>query len=134
MFSIAGRATAFVNAPITAVLRSSTGNLVQADGAVIPQYSQVTLQIEVQALSTQDLRQIDTISQQADMRAVYLNAPVRALNGPLQLGGDLLTFYGSDWLVTQVLEDWGNGEWVKVVVTRQDPAPAVPDPSSTGAA
>ncbi|MBO1326052.1 hypothetical protein K2X14_10200 [Acetobacter sp. TBRC 12305] len=134
MFSIALRATGVVNAPITATVRSSTGNVVQADGAVTPQYSAASLQIEVQALSTQDLRQIDTISQQADMRAVYMNAPLRALNRPLQLGGDMLSFYGSDWLVTQVLEDWGNGEWVKVVVTRQDPPPATPAPSVTGAA
>lgn len=121
IFGVAGGLCAPINPHITGTLKGSTGNVINDDGSVTPQYTTVSVEMEVQAVSSQDLRQIENINQQADMRSVYVRGAVRALNRPLQMGGDILTFYGSDWLVTQQLEEWGNGEWSKVLVTRQMP-------------
>ena len=107
------------NIPVT--IKYSAGSADNPDGSVTPLYGTATLTAKVQALSSDDLKQIEDINQQTDMRAVYVRGAVRALMRPLQIGGDILTFYGSDWLVTQQLEEWGSGEWSKVVVTRQMP-------------
>ena len=122
VFGLAGNLCEAVNPHITASVRFSTGCTDNPDGTVTTQFDTATLEIEVQALSSEDLKQIEDINQQADMRAVYVLGAVRALMRPLQIGGDILTFYGSDWLVTQQLEEWGNGEWSKVAVTRQMPS------------
>ena len=121
IFGVAGGLCAPINPHITGTIRGSTGSVTNDDGSVTPQYTTVSVEMEVQAVSSQDLQQIENINQQADMRSVYVRGAVRALNRPLQMGGDLLTFYGSDWLVTQQLEEWGDGEWSKVLVTRQMP-------------
>lgn len=121
IFGAAGNLCAPINPHITGILKGSTGSIINDDGSVTPQYTTVSVEMEVQAVSSQDLRQIENINQQADMRSVYVRGAVRALNRPLQMGGDILTFYDSDWLVTQQLEEWGNGEWSKVLVTRQMP-------------
>ncbi|CEF54623.1 hypothetical protein [Acetobacter ghanensis] len=121
IFGAAGSLCAPINPHITGTLKGSTGSVTNDDFSVTPQYTTATVEIEVQAVSSQDLQQVENINQQADMRSVYVRGAVRALNRPLQIGGDILTFYGSDWLVTQQLEEWGNGEWSKVLVTRQMP-------------
>ena len=128
-FERAGRLTACANPPLMATLLASTGSSVNADGSQTPRYTatQLEVEVEVQALGAQDLRQLGGLSQQADMRAVYARGVVRALDRPLQCGGDILQFYGSDWLVTQSLQEWGGGGWVKVLVTRpMPPAPFTP--------
>lgn len=122
IFGAAGNLCAPINPHITGTLKGSTGSITNDDFSVTPQYTTTTVEIEVQAVSSQDLQQVENINQQADMRSVYVRGAVRALNRPLQIGGDILTFYDSDWLVTQQLEEWGNGEWSKVLVTRQMPS------------
>lgn len=121
IFEAAGGLCAPINPHIIGTIKGSTGSVTNDDFSVTPQYTTATVEIEVQAVSSQDLQQIENINQQADMRSVYVRGAVRALNRPLQIGGDILTFYGSDWLVTQQLEEWGDGEWSKVLVTRQMP-------------
>ncbi|ATJ91543.1 hypothetical protein HK16_05815 [Acetobacter senegalensis] len=106
---------------IPATLKASNGSTVNDDFSTTPQFIEVRIWIEVQALTSQDLQQVENLSQQADMRAVYIRGGIKALNRPLQCGGDIINFYGSDWLVTQSLEEWGDAEWCKVVVTRQLP-------------
>ncbi len=119
IFGLAGNVTDTINARITAQIMYSTGFTTNADGSQAPAYNTADVQIEVEALSSEDLKQIETISQQADYRAVYVYGALNAINRALQIGGDMLVFFGAKWLVTQQLEDWGNGEWSKVVVTRQ---------------
>lgn len=121
LFGIAGRMTGAVNPCIPATLKASNGCTVNPDFSTTPQFIEARIWIEVQALTSQDLQQIENLNQQADMRAVYIRGGIKALNRPLQYGGDIINFYGSDWLVTQSLEEWGDAEWCKVVVTRQAP-------------
>ncbi|MFT8720023.1 hypothetical protein [Acetobacter sp.] len=122
VFGLAIPMCANVNPHTQAAIRVSTGNFENADGSPNTQYQTVFVDIEVQAVSSADLKQIENINQQEDMRSVYLFGAAKALNRPLQIGGDILTFYGSDWLIAQQLEEWGNGEWSKVLVVRQLPS------------
>ena len=124
IFALAGRLSGTVNPCVAATLLSSTGSVTNPDGSQTPTYTTQVLQIEVQALAGEDLQQVQNIAQQADRRVVYLPAAGRALNGALQCGGDILQFYGANWLITQSLEEWGEGEWSKVLVTRQSSPPA----------
>ena len=119
VFGLAGNATQSINSFIPATLKASNGYTVNSDFSITPVDTDVCIWIEVQAVSGQDLQQIENINQQADMRAVYIKGGIKALNRPLQYGGDIINFYGSDWLVTQSLEEWGDAEWCKVLVTRQ---------------
>lgn len=125
LFAIAGSAIRSVNPPIQATLKQSTGSMLGPSFKPIPTYAEIPVMIEVQALSSQDLQQIENISQQADMRIVYVVGEVRGIARGPQTGGDMFNFYGSDWLVTQQLEEWGAGEWSKLVVTRQTPSPSI---------
>ncbi|NVN09712.1 hypothetical protein [Nguyenibacter vanlangensis] len=125
IFAAAGGATAAVNPSIQATLKQSTGSTPGPGFRPIPTYAEIPVMIEVQALSSQDLQQVENISQQADMRIVYVVGEVRGIARGPQTGGDMFNFYGSDWLVTQQLEEWGAGEWSKLVVTRQTPSPSI---------
>ncbi|WP_338332001.1 hypothetical protein [Acetobacter sp. LMG 32666] len=124
LFALAGRLSSAVNPCVAATLLASTGSVTNPDGSQTPTYTPLALRIEVQAVAGADLQQVQNITQQADRRVVYLPAAARALNRPLQCGGDILQFYGADWLITQSLEEWGEGEWSKVLVTRQSSPPA----------
>lgn len=119
VFAIAGNLTPIINPHITATLKISDGVEVTDDFSTRPKFIYMPIKCEVQALSTSDLKQIENINQQSDMRAVYIIGGIKALNRPLQCGGDIINFFGSDWLVTQQLEEWGDGSWTKVAVTRQ---------------
>lgn len=119
VFGIAGHAIAPVNPRITAIVKINDGYTVGLDYKPIPQDLELLAEIEVQAMSTSDLRQVENINIQSDMRAVYIIGGIKGLNRPLQTGGDLLHFYGSDWKVVQVLEEWGEAQWSKLAVARQ---------------
>ena len=119
VFGIAGKLTVPVNPHLTAQLLIADGYEVADDYSTIPKHITLDIRIEVQAMSSSDLEQIENMNQQSDMRAVYIIGGIKALNRPLQYGGDKMVFYGSEWLVTQVLEEWGDGTWSKVAVTRQ---------------
>lgn len=124
VFGIAGRLITPVNPRIVATVKVSNGYVVDDNFQAVSQDLRLTADIEVQALSTSDLQHVQNINQQSDLRAVYVFGGIKGLNRPLQTGGDVLTFYGSDWKVVQVLEEWGNAEWSKLVVARQiDQAP-----------
>lgn len=124
LFALAGRLSGAVNPCVTATLLSSTGSTTNPDGSQTPTYTTRDMQVEVQALAGEDLQLVANMARAADRYVVYLPAAARALDRPLQCGGDILRFYGADWLITQSLEQWGEGEWSKVLVTRQSsPAP-----------
>ena len=122
-FERAGRLTACANPPLMATLLASTGSSVNADGSQTPRYTTTQLEVEVQALGAQDLRQLGGLSQQADMRAVYARGVVRALDRPVQYGGAILPFYGLGLPVNQSPLRSGAGPVVKAVGTRSTPPP-----------
>ena len=78
---------------------------------------------QIQALDGKDLEQLDDISQQGDVRAMYWQGLLQGVNRPAQTGGDLVTRAdGTLWLVAKVLETWGL--WTKAAIVRQMPTVA----------
>ncbi|WP_438381476.1 hypothetical protein ABHV46_10820 [Asaia sp. BMEF1] len=124
VFSLASGALGIVNPATTVTVKCSDGYEIQPDGSPKLKTFTLTAQADIQAVSAGDLEHVASINQQADMRAVYIRGGLKGLSRPLHVGGDLLNFYGSDWLVTQPVEEWGYGEWSKVIVTRQTAAPS----------
>lgn len=119
LYGIADSVLGCVN-PLTSVtVKCSDGYETTPDFRRIPKYFTLEVMADIQALSWGDLEHTANINQQSDNRAVYIRGGLKSLSRPLQVGGDILTFYGSDWLVTQPAEEWGYGEWCKVIVTRQ---------------
>lgn len=115
-----------VNPDVSAILRRSTGYTVDADFQQVPTYQDLPISAQVQALSYQDLRQIDGLNINGTRRAVYLSGSAMATVRNLQAGGDLVVFPvgtlpgGDIWLVAYVLEQWP--DWAKCVLTLQNGA------------
>ena len=112
-----------VNSDITITWRQSTGYTTSSDGRPSPTYANVTVRAQVQAQSSQQLKQTDYISQQGVRRDVYMYGDVEAINRPHAIGGDLLIFPevpgqpNMTWLVNEVFETWPR--WCKVSVVLQ---------------
>jgi hypothetical protein len=119
LHGIVSGAIGAVNPFITATLQMSDGYTTAADGTPTPAYTTSTAQIQVQALSASDIRHLDQMNITGVMRKVWLYGDWQSVVRPLGKGGDLLTFNGQTWLVTQVLETWP--DWSSVAVTLQMP-------------
>lgn len=126
LYSLSASLTAMVNPLINATLKRFVGMEQAEDYSTQPRYEELSVQIEVQGLTSSELQFIENIEQQSDLRAVYLRGAAGALSRPLQQGGDLLHFDGFDWLITQVCEQWEGDQWRKVIVTRQTAPPLPP--------
>lgn len=107
-----------VNPETAAVLYQSTGYLTNADGSRSPQYQITSANLQVQALSTDDLKHVNSLNITGIVRKVYLpgsqwSSVVRAA----LRGGDIFVFGGHEWLVSTVSESWP--DWASVIVTQQ---------------
>lgn len=90
-----------------------------ADYKRVPKYTQTDgVPLQIQPLTTKDLRFLDGLNVQGTERAVYLNGSLLGIQRLGQKGGDLLCFDGAVWLTTAVIETWRTG-WCKVGVTLQ---------------
>lgn len=119
LHGIASGIVGAVNPPVPIVIKVSTGYTTAADGSRAPSYAApVTVLGQVQALSYQDLAQMDGLNIQGEKRAVYINGRVDGLIREENKGGDIVTFNGHTWLVVLVLEYWP--DWCKFAITRQD--------------
>lgn len=119
-----------INADVVATLRRSGGFTTLPDGTQRPEYTDVPgIIVQVQALSGDDLKQIEGLNIQGVKRVAYLNGAALAIVRNLQFGGGLFIFppgtmpEGDTWLVTQSLEQWGPGaEWSKILIVLQNGA------------
>ena len=117
---IANGATSAVNLNEIVTLLPSTGFTMGAGAKQIPSYGvPVTGPANVQALDNDDLKQIDGLNIQGEIRAIYLRGALAGVIRPDQKGGDLIQrgFPVQKWLVVKVLESWPN--WAKAVIVRQ---------------
>jgi hypothetical protein len=122
LHAIAGPLVAAVNPSTPLQLQRSTGSTIGSDGKQTPTYAApVTVMGQVQALTYDDIHQLDYLNIQGIRRAIYLEGNWEGLDRSRNKGGDLITFPdGSIWLVAHVLERWPH--FVKVAVTLQDNA------------
>lgn len=112
-------AIAVVNPTIYGQIKRSTGYTTAADGTRIPTYAVIdNVPMQVQALSNDELRQLEGLNLQGNKEAVYLYGQYAGLVRVNQQGGDLLLFSGNTWLAVTVLENWP--DWTKLAVVMQN--------------
>jgi hypothetical protein len=121
LHGIVGPYIGAVSPALVGMLKVSTGNTIGADFVQVPTYRVYkNVSMDVQALTADDLKQIDSLNQQGILRAVYLNGNVEGLDRPAGKGGDILIFKNQTWLVFHVLETWDSAGWCKVAVVLQE--------------
>lgn len=126
LHQIVSGAIGAINPFIPVTVQKSTGYTTDATGKRTPQFSNVATTGQVQALSGDDIKQLENlgIAIQGVMRSVYLNGDWQGLVRVDGTGGELFQFarpghsQPDTWRVTQVLETWP--DWCKVAVTLQD--------------
>lgn len=107
-----------INPFITATLRQSTGYTTNPDGSRTPTYTDTVMQVQVQALTTEDLMQLDGLNIQGSRHSVYMNGNWNGAIRAAKQGGDLLKFNRQTWLAVAVLESWP--DWTRLAVVLQD--------------
>lgn len=127
--ALTARPVGMVNPPVPCTWLRSTGYQTQDDGSQEPQYAAgVPLSGQVQMLSGKDLKAVDGLNVQGEMRSLYAQGNIQGVSDPQGRGGDMITFAdnktvppdlrNSVWLTVQVLETWSGG-WSKVAMVRQ---------------
>lgn len=101
----------------------SNGYVTDDAGKRTPKTLTLTVEAQVQALSSSDLKHIDGQNITNNMRSVYMYGNAVGVVRADQLGGDILVFpevpgnCNRNWLITQVVETWP--DWCHVIVTLQ---------------
>ena len=120
---LANKYTRLTNNNIQVNWVQSTGYVTDSAGKRVPTTITLTVDAQVQALSTSDLKHIDGLNITGVMRTVYLYGNAAGVVRADQIGGDILRFpevpNGTirNWLITQVVETWP--DWCHVIVTLQ---------------
>ena len=106
------------NEPVT-VLRS-TGYTIGTGAKQVPQYAAGELASgQIQALDSDDLKQLDGLNIQGTLRAIYIRGSLIGASRPNVTGGDIVQrgTPAKNWLVVKVLESWP--DWTKAVIVLQ---------------
>jgi hypothetical protein len=115
---IANAYTQTINPNQSVVVLSSDGYTVDPlTRRQVPAYVSTPGEANIQALSADDVKQMDGLNIQGTLRAAYLYGQVAGVIKPDERGGDMLVFDGGVWLVVKVLEQWP--DWCKVVICYQ---------------
>lgn len=122
---LANSMTSTINPNVLGTLLLSTGNTTAATGKQVPTFAVpiTDVSMQVQPLTTGDLKHLDALNIQGVDRAVFMDGAISGVERLAQKGGDFLFFSGSWWLVKAVLAAWSDSGWVKVAVTQQVKAP-----------
>lgn len=123
LHALAGPIVAAVNPWVTAQWLPSAGAYTTtADGERTPVApTPLPAQVQMQALSFDELKQVQGLNIQGEKRALYVEADVKGVARADGRGGDRFTMPdGSKWLVVLSLENWfTTAGWCKVAITRQ---------------
>lgn len=114
---IANRATSTINPNVPGVFQVNTGFTTIQGGKRVPSYNSVDVIVQLQELSSTDLRQVDSVNIQGILRSAYLNGNFNGVNRPEQKGGDILMIGEEKWLVVKVPELWP--DWCRVIINLQ---------------
>lgn len=114
---IANRATSTINPNVPGVFQVNTGFTTLPGGTRVPSYNSVDVIVQLQELSSTDLRQVDSVNIQGILRSAYLNGNFNGVNRPEQKGGDILMIGEEKWLVVKVPELWP--DWCRVIINLQ---------------
>jgi hypothetical protein len=128
LHSIARPLIRAVNPEITAQFLASTGNTPTPSGKQTPTYAApVSVSIQVQPASQQDLQHTEYMNMQGEFRTIYLRGEASGIVRLQQKGGDLFQFaeFAGDpvanWLTVNAGEKWNvnNGGWTRALVQLQ---------------
>lgn len=108
------------NTPVT--IQASTGYTTGAGLKQVPVYAApVSGPAQIQALDSDELRNVDSQNLQGDIRAIYLRGPLHGVIRPDGKGGDLITVasgvHAGVWLPFKILETWP--DWTKAAIVKQ---------------
>ena len=127
--NIANSVTRTVNPNVWATIRHSTGYTTGDDGTQVPSFTEFTVPVQVQPITTGDIQKLEALNIQGVHRAIYVSAEVEAQIRVDKQGGDQIVFPAgvmpedndnpTTWIVTAVLEVFGN-RWRKIAVTLQN--------------
>lgn len=116
--------TVAINPDVIGSILVSTGYATDGAGVRTPSYTRTDgVALQVQALSSGDLKHVDSLNIQGNLRTVLLDGSLAAVQRLNQKGGDLLHFLSSYWLVETVVEPWDTAGWCRVVVSQQVSGP-----------
>jgi hypothetical protein len=119
---LANGATQAINPNETVSVLRSTGSTPGPGARQVPSYAaSVSASAQVQALDGDDLKQIEGLNIQGNLKAIYIYGELAGVLRPNQTGGDLIKRKNDTetWLVVKILEAWPN--WVKAVIVLQGP-------------
>jgi len=125
LHSIVAPVIAAVNPPLLCTLQASTGYSTAGDGARVPSYAApVNIEIQCQALTYNDLTQVNGLNIQGKKLAMYIFGDWEGVVRSESKGGDLITLPdGTVWLCVMVLEDWAlSSGWTKIAAALQGTA------------
>jgi hypothetical protein len=120
LHAVVGPLVGAVNPFQPATIQVSAGYATSTGGARTPQYQTFAgVTVQVQELSTADLRQLDALNVQGSTRKVYVSGEVDAILRFAQKGGDLVILSdGTVWQTTAVMERWP--DWCCIAATLQN--------------
>ena len=107
-----------VNPVVSATVRRNLGYITMQDGSRTPNMFDSTANVQVQALSSDELKFMDAQGIQGNLRAVYLFGNWGGIIKADRIGGDMLIFDNHKWLCVTALENWP--DWCKIIVRMQD--------------
>jgi hypothetical protein len=112
-----------INPNVPATLRVSNGTYaVQGDGTRVPSYTDVAVNAQVQAMSAEDLQQVEGLNIQGVLQKVYLYGEADGVVRPTAKGGDLIIIssgvFAGTWLINQNMEQWP--DWCSCACTLQN--------------
>lgn len=106
-----------VNPDVPGVLKVNSGFTTSPGGKRVQSYTDVDVIVQMQSLSSTDLKQVDAINVQGILQSAYLNGNFNGINRPEQQGGDMLIVDGKTWLVVKVAELYP--DWCHLIVNLQ---------------
>jgi hypothetical protein len=127
--NIANGAIQGLNPNVIATIRRSTGYTTDASGKRIPSFTEITVPVQIQPITTGDMQKLDNLNIQGVHRAIYVSAEVEAMIRVDKKGGDQILFprgvmpedndNATRWIVSAVLEVYQSG-WRKCAITLQN--------------
>lgn len=87
----------------------------------VPQYAEPVEAIaQVQPLTSDDIKFLNSFNQSSLMKAMYINGDWSGLDRVDESGGDIIVWNNKSWYVTSVPEGFSpTAGWTKVIVTAQ---------------
>lgn len=111
-------ATSNINLNQWVIIKQSSGYEISDGGRQAPVYTQRETLAQIQALTAQETKQIDGVSQNDVVCSIYVSGLLRAVDRDVGSGGDLVILSDqSVWLVIHLLEVWNS--WTRAVIVKQ---------------